>query len=402
MKGRVLTFAGAMCALLLFATMFLRSYRGFDVNQAVSRPTTQDRGDNGYRGAMQWLAAEHIRSDRPEAGSVGNILIVTLPVTTRYQPEEFRALDKWVREGNTLLVLAALADQPDWAYAMAAHAAGDLDLLTGLQFQSTQAGSRLTAHFIEPQRAHLVPNRPHAYFSKVTDVVALSDFSRQVWRVSIPPDGFVLSLAHDRDTREGVLWTRAVGNGRIVVSTFGSLFTNRALGLADNAQLFANLVGANLGPQGRVLFDDVHQGLSAEYDPEKFFRDPRLYYTLGILAALWLSWVLGSTKLTMPVARVPAPREMELIRATGGFLSRVLRSDVGARRILDLFLRRVTEHVPRTRDSAADPWKFLERRVAAADLRQLQDWSGDAAAARRVPLSRLQNLILRIERQLAQ
>lgn len=415
-----------MGALLLFATMFLRSDRGFDADRTVSRPTTQERGENGYLAAMEWLAKDHIRSislrhrlqvlmdgaqmqaagiaPRPEStvGSVGNVLIVTLPVTLGLRPEEFRALDKWVRAGNTLLVFAALADQPDWAYGFSSLASADLSFLTGLQFRSQGNPLRLDTSFIEPQRAHLEPNRRHAYFSGVREVVALSDFPRRSWQVSIPMDGFVLSLAHDRETHEGVLWTRALGSGRIVVSTFGSLFTNRALGLADNARLLANLIGANLGPQGAVLFDDVHQGLSAEYDPDKFFRDPRLYYTVGILAALWLAWVLGSTRLTVPVVRMPVPREAELIVATGGFLSRVLRSDAAARRILDLFLRRVVEYAPRAHASGADPWEFLERKVGSADLRQLQAWHTDAMGARRVPLSRLHNLILRIERQLLQ
>jgi len=64
-----------------------------------------------------------------------------------------------------------------------------------------------------------------------------------------------------------VLWTRLVGDGRIVVCGLGSLFTDNALGLGDNAQLLANIIGANLAPSGAVVFDD-YQGLSAAYDPE--------------------------------------------------------------------------------------------------------------------------------------
>ena len=365
---------------------------------------------------MDWLQAAGIptvsareRVDAPGkplgAVSTGNVFIVTLPVTTGFRTEEFRALDRWIRTGNTLVVLAALADQPDWAYGFADLASGDLTVLTGLQFQSRGAGARLSdSPFIEPQRSVLQPNRAHAYFAGVREAVALSDFARRTWVVNIPGDGFVLSLAHDRDTHQGVLWTRALGSGRVIVSTLGSLFTNRALGLADNARLFSNVVAANLGPHSAVIFDDVHQGLSAEYDSAKFYEDRRLYYTVGILAALWLSWVFGSTKLRMPARRISAPNETELVRATGGYLSRVLRRNAGARRIFELFLRRVREHMPRAGNWVDDPWAFLAHRqqVMPADLRQLQAWYADVDANRRVPLAALHNLMLRIERQLEQ
>ncbi|MDE2471731.1 MAG: hypothetical protein KGL35_24155, partial [Bradyrhizobium sp.] len=45
-----------------------------------------------------------------------------------------------------------------------------------------------------------------------------------------------------RETGEGVFWTRPLGNGRIVVSGLGTLFTNRALGLADNGRLLSKIL----------------------------------------------------------------------------------------------------------------------------------------------------------------
>src|SRR5215468_2260643 len=115
----------------------------------VPRPTTQERGGNGYHAAMQWLDAEHIRTvslrDRfdklPRKASLpqtGNLLIVTLPSTTTFKTEEFRPLDGWVRAGNTLLVLAALSDNPEWAFSFGSMTSGDLNLLTGLEFETTR------------------------------------------------------------------------------------------------------------------------------------------------------------------------------------------------------------------------------------------------------------------------
>jgi hypothetical protein len=417
-------FAAASGALVLFLTMFMSSERGFGIGREVPRPTSEERSANGYLAAARWLATGNIRTvslqdslaglaQQPDLAPRGNVIVVTLPVTTAFGTSEYRALDRWVRAGNTLLVLAALSDQPDWAHGFGEQAATDLNLLTGLQFHALR--SRPERHlevladkpFIEPQREHLLPNRPHAYFSGIRDVVALSDFPREDWTVGVPNDGFVLTLAHDSKTGAGVLWTRSIGNGRVVVSGCGSIFTNRALGLADNARLLANIVGANLAPGGAVLFDDAHQGLRATYDPAKFYRDPRLYATLGILAAVWLSWVLGATRFPVASADNAAaagitralPREAELIRATGGFFARVVRPDAAARRMFELFFERLYSRAPRARGPDGMPWSFFERhsQVAPADLRQLQDWYQAALACRRVPLERLHNLIVQIE-----
>jgi hypothetical protein len=411
-KERLITFICALGALALFFTMFIHDdSHGFGGNE-VPRPTTEQRGANGYQAAMQWLGHEHIRTislrerydrlPRKNLPATGNLLMVTLPATAVFKTEEFRPLDHWVREGNTLLVLAALSDTPDWAFSLGGMTSGDLNLLTGLEFESSKSRDlrarnpldsketivRLPLHFSEPRPHTLVANREHAYFTGVQKVVALTDYESQSWAVKVPYEGFVLTLAHDRDTGEGAFWTRPLGAGRIIVSGFGSIFTNRALGLADNARLLSNIIATNLGPRGAVLFDDVHQGLGANYDPAKFYRDPRLHLTIAVVAGLWLSWVLGGTRLRLPISRTPVPREAELVHATGGFLARVLTPAAAARRMFDHFLER-------------RPWELLERqpRIAAADLAQLKMWFSQLDTER-VPLVRLHNLMVKINRQL--
>jgi hypothetical protein len=422
-KERLITFVCALGALALFFTMFLHKNEQAIGGKEIPRPTTEERGGNGYHAAMQWLDTEHIRAvslrDRfdklprkTSLAATGNVLIVTLPAMAVFKTEEFRPLDRWVRAGNTLLVLAALSDNPDWAFSFASMTAGDLNLLTGLEFETARSrdlrarratepaprdrdnrdiASQLAAatrELTQPRRATLVPNREHAYFRGVHEAVALSDYEAQPWTVKVPYEGFVLALGRQRETGEGAFWTRPLGNGRIVVSGLGTLFTNRALGLADNGRLLSNIIGANLGPGGAVLFDDVHQGLGANYDPAKFYRDPRLHMTIGIVAALWLAWVLGATNLRVPVTRAPVPREAELVRATGGFLARVLTPAAAARRMFDHFLQRW-------------PWELLEHqsRIPAADLQQLKSWYSQLDSSS-VPLVRLHNLIVRINRQL--
>ena len=166
------------------------------------------------------------------------------------------------------------------------------------------------------------------------------------WSVRIPDGGFMLALARERDAGNDVLWTRGLGAGRIIVFAVGTLFSDNALPLADNAQLFANLVAASVARAGAVIFDDYHQGLSAIYDPQKFYRDPRLYLTSAILLGLWFIWVLGATRLKIPVTRIAAPRELDLVRANAGFLARVLPPAVAARRLFEHFLQHVGRRMP--------------------------------------------------------
>ncbi|HTU56982.1 MAG TPA: DUF4350 domain-containing protein, partial [Polyangiales bacterium] len=376
-------------------------------------------GGNGYGAAVRWLSAEGYRivslrdrfdtlPKRRDLPPRGNLLLVTLPAIATFRTDEFVPLDQWLRAGNTLFVLAALADAPDWALRMAGLAPSDLSLLTGLDFQSlhgqkSKSGPSLIESlqmFSEPQRTVALPNREHAYFRGVRSLVGLSDYVHQSWAVKVPYEGFALELAHERDSGAGVLWSRPFGNGRIIVSGFGSLFTNRAIGLEDNAALLANVVATSVTGTGAVLFDDAHQGLGAAYDPQKFYRDSRLHWTLAILLALWLVWVLGSTRLRVPSARARAPREADLMRASGGFLARVLTSDQAARRMYDNFVRRLLARLPD--ESGASAWTYLERhpRVAASEVEQLQRWYADACAGRRVPLPRLHNLLIHIGRQI--
>jgi hypothetical protein len=429
-RERVITLLCALGALAVFITLFIRTAPL--ETPAGAPPTTLERGASGLLAARTWLAGEGIRTlslqvrfdalvHRHDLPPSGNLLIVSTPAVTAFRTDEVRALQTWLRGGNTLLVLAALSDRPAWSLNGAVH--NDLNLLTGLEFVRTRVqpgsagwprawsgvpqgraapGRHGVLRLAQPLTSTLVANRPHPYLSGIHSAVAISDFLPETWDIRLPRAGFALALARQREMGQGVLWLRPVGNGTVIVSAFGSLFSNRTIGQADNARLLANLVTASLGPHGAVLFDDEHQGLVAAYDPAKFYRDPRLYQTLGVLLAVWFVWVLGGTRLRIPENTTPAPREVDLVRTTGAFLARVLKPAAAARRLFEHFftrLRRAT-HAGATQEL---PWEWLEHhpRLAAADVRQLRAWYADAYSDRRVPLLRLYNLMVNTERRLA-
>jgi len=417
----------------VFLTLFW--HRNDSPEESVSRPTTVESGDNGLLGAMSWLEGEGIRTlslrerfgalaGHRELPSTGNLMILTLPASSSFGNPEVVALDNWIRRGNTLLVLAALQDRPRWA-SLPHLLDQDLQLLTGLDpvrqsEPKAASGSRdaapsespampgVTARLPdgplqEPQRLSLVPNRSHSYFEQVKSAVAFSDYPAPTSTLAVPRDGFALALAHAGASGAPALWLRADGAGSIIVSGFSTLFTNRALATADNARLLANIVAATLGPRGVVVFDDQHQGLTAAYDPVKFYQDPRLYRTLGVLAVTWLIWVLGATRLQLSPALRQAPREADLVRTTGLFLARVLRPAAAARQMFENFFRQLRTAASAGRPDPARTWEWLEShpRLAHADVQQLQQWYAAAYADQRVPLVRLHNLIVSTERQIA-
>jgi hypothetical protein len=435
MRERLTTLALALAALLVFLSLFVHA--GGPRGTGGSVPTTADREQNGLIGALAWLGDAGVRT-RPvrerftilsrmrDLPARGNLLIVTLPAAVPLRSEESVALDHWLHQGNTLLVLAALADRPAWARDSGVLDS-DLQLLTELEIEGVhpagaargRAGSgarrdpgeqpatglaRAARLMVKPERDTLLPNRAHRYLEEVGSLTGFSDYVPRRWQLKLPRDGFPLCLAHVAAAGDCGLWLLEDGASTIVLSSFGSLLSNRALAEGDNARLLANLVRASVAAGGAVLFDDQHQGLSDTYDPDSFYRDRRLYLTLGILAAVWLVWVLGGTRLTVPAPPPPPQGEADLVRATGSFLARVLRPSAVARRMFEHFFQRLRRTLHQPTLDPSPYWEWLENhpRLARADVAQLRTWYAEAHSDGKVPLARLHNLIVRTEMQVAQ
>jgi hypothetical protein len=435
MRERLITLLCAIGALALFYTLFLPKPQSME--DEAPRPTTAESGRNGYLGAMRWLEGARVRTEslreryggltKPDAklARTGNLLITTLPHRYGVRANEYDELWSWVQAGNTVLVLAALADTPDWTMPYYERdLPSDVSQITGVDFEvppddpqevarrraeEAKPGAGETAQAIvdalkrldEPRRHRIAPNRAHPLFADVREVVAESEYPASEWRVVPPYGAFVLSLAHDADNGRDAFWIRNYGAGRFLISGYGSLFANEQLGQADNARLLANIVAQALGPDGAVLFDDQHQGLSELYDSEAFFADGRLHATLWLLLGLWFVWVLGSSRLRSAPAEPPAPRETAFVEATGGFLARVLHPVQAGRRLLEHFFNDQRRRLGREEDGTPVwPWLARQPRVAHADLAELRSFEERLRSARRVNLTHLQNLLAKIQGQL--
>jgi hypothetical protein len=450
MRERLVTLALAIAALVAFYALWLSPAPTLDAESDSARPTTAERRGNGYAGLYAWLARTGVpvRSFRErytalaDSGlpSRGNLLVLSLPGIEVFHNDEFGALDKWVRHGNTLLINAALLDQPGWAAGRAAGATVEIESLTGLEFETkaardarlddtplaqrvreadaraAQKGDKDDAeadddldevkplkNFEVPEQIPLSPTGPHTLLVGVRKLSLETDYEADEWSLRMPYDNFVLTLARSAGG-EGAMFEQRLGAGRILLVSGGTLFTNRALGNDDNARLFANIVAASVAHGGAVLFDDLRQGLSASYDPARFYRDSRLWRTVVIVLAAWLIWVLGSTRLRAPAIARHDPSEAELVRRAGDLIARTVAPYLTAQRLYDQFfdsLARTGRGGAAARDRD-ETWSWLEHHAAVLpqERDQLRAWYDDAHHARRIAIVPLKNLLDTLEKRL--
>ncbi|HEU4780332.1 MAG TPA: DUF4350 domain-containing protein, partial [Steroidobacteraceae bacterium] len=140
MRERGIAFLLALAALVAFYGLWLRPEPSLDPDANIARPTTAERRGNGYAALYEWLqrSGVKVRSLRDRYGALkdldvpprGNLLVLSLPSVEVFRSDELSALDQWVRRGNTLLINAALLDQPGWAARRSAGAVVEIESLT--------------------------------------------------------------------------------------------------------------------------------------------------------------------------------------------------------------------------------------------------------------------------------
>jgi hypothetical protein len=370
----------------------------------------------------------------------GNLMLTTAPQLYPLRQSEVAPLRSWVNRGNTLLIVAGLSDTPDWSMGegLDPDFMDNMEAMTDLQFQqmpltpvpdeakdpkdanetkpqqanpekagpenaqarepSMAEAAAAATKYDQPVRFEMKPAGPHPLLEGVQTVGALSEYPSSKWRAWLEGEGeAVVELARDPVSGVPVLWVLPSGEGQIIVSAYGSIFTNKALGNDDNARLLANIVRWSVHDGGKFIIDDAHQGLVAFYDPSAFFGDRRLHMTLWWLLGLWLVFVLSSQRLRPAISRWSPVDITGFVRATGGFMARVLRPAVVGQQLFANFFNdtRLRMGLPPNGEPIWD-WLSVQTAVAPQDVQRLQDLHAKVQHGRRVDLLRLHNLLVRV------
>ena len=403
MRDRLVTALGALLALAAVILVALADY-----DPPASRPTSVEPGPNGYRALRDWLhesgvdvVSHRYRWDALADYGNGNLLIVTLPLQTPMRGGEAETMRQWVAHGNTLLLMAALNDTPDWSMAAPGlrSFADDLDALTHLRFEAAegQDGQALEVGVLgEETKLELAAVQAHPLAQGVVELVGVTDAPASVWQIAAADNAVRLRVALATPQGKDAIWHVPLGQGHIFVAAFSSLFTNRAIARGGNATLFANLVRHHVEPAKTVIFDDLHQGLAAYYGPTAFYQDPRLHASIAFVLALWFLYMVGTWNRLAPVRDAPSePGQQEFVRAVGGFLARKL-SPVDAGRML--FQSWFSALQGRPTSFEQPPWRRLEANpvINKELLTALREDHARLRSGKRVQLRELHNRIRRL------
>jgi hypothetical protein len=425
-KERLITLLTALLALGL--SLFLLSPPQ-PPEPKLSVPTSEDRGKAGLKGLAEWLRRQGVAvaSLRNRYGHLaelagpsgrGHVLIVSLPAQKDLEKAEWQALQRWVDDGNSLLILGAVFWRPDWSQQEACFcdvkqllqhfdwSLDDDDLEPPeAQPQSDEKSfrERIAAMQAEikaqiPVDDQLLPiaGQPVTEGIERLSTQVVPHLMEQTWWLKTENNGnLALNLLQRSDGAAVAFWQIKAGKGQIFLSLAPDLFSNQRLGQADNARFAANLLNQALANHGKVIFDDYHFGLSELYDPERFFSDDRLHRTLAFLGLMWLLYVAGYSNRLAPVRpHTPKLSMRDFVDVTAGFFARrvpepALAAELLRQLLLDVRLvRRLAD------DRQAWQWLECHPQIAPADLAALKR----AQAGRRVSLLRLAETLRQVRR----
>lgn len=413
MRDYLVTAGGAVLAVLLVVAILYQP----SPQQQLSRPASTDSGADGYLALQRWLELSAVPSfslrtplseldDKPELAARGNVMILTMPFLQPLQDGDAVVLNRWIRRGNTVLILAALNDSPAWILNTPTGSfMNDVAALTDLYFESAvdEQGEPISVGALFQQTpVELRASQSHPLLEGVSSLSGVSDSPAAIWLadISAVPEP-MLALAVEQELGFPALWLMQRGEGHMVVSAAASLFGNRVLDAADNGQFLRQLLAYHLRPGGSVIFDDYHQGLSEIYDPEAFYSDQRLHITIAFLLAFWLVYLVGSSGRLIGVLQSPAaPQQVDLVRAIAGFMSRKMSRRETGRALVQNWLDELT----RTGQiGAGDPWVQLAQMplVDPDLLRSIEQDYRRLNGGKNVQLLQLHQKIVTLKRMLA-
>lgn len=384
-----------------------------------SMPTTLDIQKDGLAGLKQWLDLESVETvsyrhnfneltDLELSSKTENLLVTTMPFKEFTTLDELRALTKWVESGNTVLILAAINEIHNWSmHTKPSSLRSNIRNITGGRIVPIKRGRGFlytNREAIGPETLAFHPNVINALMNDVGMLSGITDQPARLhaFSIDVQSHGGYSVLAwievdpRDQETTYPMMWSMARGHGHILLSTSSSLLSNRAIGIADNRKFVQNLLDEHVAKNGTVLLDDYHQGVKDNiYDVDAFWKDKRLYASIGFLVLLWFLYIIGISARIAPVReRKRLARQEDFVKSVGGFFARKLSKNSIGRLIISTWLKEIETKYAY---SSEDTWmtvRSLARDTAA--LEKLQTMYEKLELGYAVDLTELNNLILQV------
>jgi len=227
-------------------------------------PSTFILGPEGYRAAWRLLEASDVPVRRhlgpldelPD--SRGNLLVLAAPHSRPVTELEATFLRAWISSGNSMLWLTGLGKSetllrdPTGVRSerrKVRDAEGNLEWALGVSLEAAETGGGPEAF-----DRYLPAVEGTAWTAGVDQLYVGSCVDLKVHGKEWSP------LAGARNGAS--VQVREMGEGRILLFPTPYALDNEGLARAGNVGLLRNLVGAELGPEGVVLFDEYHHGYS--------------------------------------------------------------------------------------------------------------------------------------------
>lgn len=195
------------------------------------------------------------------------------PFNEENAKEEWNDIERWVAQGNTLIVMTTKwKDSPDGLKALITRAGKGCNVAPSLEADKLELFRRS-----EPE---VIPT----WWGGKLQIIAKGEHLIQA------PAEMILAGSE----QSSVLARFPLGQGRVYLLLDGTAWTNEGLDKEDNAAALARILKERLAPGGVLGFDEYRHGRGRIESFVTFFLSlPAAVPFSGLLAVLGLLWVWG-------------------------------------------------------------------------------------------------------------
>jgi hypothetical protein len=292
------------------------------------------------------------------------VVTATLPAPSAttgivsWSDTEVKAARTWVEDGGTLIVLSEEDDTliEKLGLGVSEHLKDDADL-----------APRLPSPFLTGIKAVRFPGA-HRWDKVPADAVTLMGDRKPAFVAFARKKGMVLALSTP------------------------ALAENRSIRLQDNARFLTQLVEGYAGADGRVLFDEYHQGFKDDDSLWKVIGRPGQLVTYQLLALVLLTVYSAGRRFGMPRPLARPPRvSSEYVTSLADLYRRAKASDAALEGV----------YLPFWRDLCRASGMPLDAKTEEVVPRAVAAIGGNSAAARDELQKRLQNLLNECEQKIS-